>query len=74
MIVFMLISPLVVASCASKGICRVSKTATGVIMGNGGAIEVSREAGSTILDLCSGMISDQRKLQFLQAYLKGQYQ
>ncbi|WP_226020023.1 lysis protein [Serratia symbiotica] len=57
-----------------KGTCSVSKTATGASMGNGSAIEVSREAGSTVLDIRSGMISDQRKLQFLQAYLKGQCQ
>lgn len=57
-----------------KGTCSVSKTATGAGMGNGSAIEVSREAGSTVLDIRSGMISDQRKLKFLQAYLKGQCQ
>lgn len=38
-------------------------------MGDATAIELSREAGSTVLDIRSGIVSDQVKLRYLQNYV-----
>lgn len=55
-----------------KGTCSVSATTVSSCMGNGSAIGVSRETGSIVFDIRSGMISDQQKLRFLQEYVKTQ--
>lgn len=57
-----------------KGTCRMSEASTSSRVGNGGTIEVSRETGSTIFDIRSGIISDQQKLRFLQEYVRQQCQ
>ncbi|PIJ70543.1 hypothetical protein BL250_13750 [Erwinia sp. OLTSP20] len=55
-----------------KGTCKLSETTASSSMGNGSTIEVSRETGSTVFDIRSGIISDQQKLRFLQEYVKKQ--
>ncbi|CAK9884746.1 MAG: hypothetical protein XXXJIFNMEKO3_01138 [Candidatus Erwinia impunctatus] len=55
-----------------KGTCKLSETTASSGMGNGSTIKVSREAGSTVFDIRSGIISDQQKLKFLQEYVKTQ--
>lgn len=41
-------------------------------MGDGAAIELNRGAGQIVFDIRAGVISDQQKLRFLQAYVKTQ--
>ena len=55
-----------------KGTCKLSETTASSGMGNGSAIEVSRETGQAVLDIRSGIISDQTKLRFLRNYVSTQ--
>jgi len=53
------------------GKCEASATTSGS-MGNAGTIELSSGAGSNVLDIRAGIISDQSKVRYLQQYIKEQ--
>lgn len=53
------------------GKCEASAT-TSSSMGNAGAIELSSGAGSNVLDIRAGIISDQSKVRYLQQYITEQ--
>lgn len=53
------------------GQCEAS-AATSSSMGNAGAIELSSGAGSNVLDIRAGIISDQSKVRYLQQYIREQ--
>ena len=44
-------------------------TATGSV-GDGASVELSERAGSTVWDIRAGMIRDQKKLEYLQGYVR----
>ncbi|ELG2870201.1 lysis protein, partial [Salmonella enterica] len=55
--------------------CPVSgkdKTATTSSVGNGATVELSADAEQNVLDIRAGIISDQEKLRYLQAYVRTQ--
>ncbi|EAQ1150916.1 lysis protein, partial [Salmonella enterica] len=41
-------------------------------VGNGATVELSADAGQNVLDIRAGIISDQEKLRYLQAYVRTQ--
>jgi len=53
------------------GGCKVETSVTGS-MGNAGTVELSPGAGSNILDIRAGIISDQAKVRYLQQYITEQ--
>ncbi|EIR5472840.1 lysis protein, partial [Salmonella enterica] len=48
------------------------KTATTGGVGNGATVELSADAEQNVLDIRAGIISDQEKLRYLQAYVRTQ--
>lgn len=57
---------------ADLATCQLSKSASSSAgsVGNATQIELTRTAGQNILDIRSGIISDQAKLEYLQGYVK----
>ncbi|EDS7035908.1 lysis protein, partial [Salmonella enterica subsp. enterica serovar Oranienburg] len=58
-----------------RGKCPVSgsgKTTTTGGVGNAATVELSAGAGQNVLDIRAGIISDQEKLKYLQAYVRTQ--
>lgn len=53
------------------GKCEAISTTSGSV-GNAGAIELSPGAGSNVLDIRVGIISDQSKVRYLQQYIREQ--
>lgn len=53
------------------GKCEASAAIPGS-MGNAGTIELSSGAGSNVLDIRAGIISDQSKVRYLQQYIREQ--
>ncbi|EJW5532084.1 lysis protein [Salmonella enterica] len=59
-----------------KGRCTVPASATPASagsVGNAATVELSTVAGQNVLDIRSGIISDQAKLKYLQEYIREQY-
>ncbi|WP_239004226.1 lysis protein [Salmonella enterica] len=59
-----------------EGRCTVpttAKTASTSRVGNAATIELSRTAGQNVLDIRSGISSDQEKLKYLQEYIRKSY-
>ncbi|ECR9025036.1 lysis protein [Salmonella enterica] len=58
-----------------KGRCTVpasTTTASPGSVGNAATVELSRDSGQNVLDIRSGIISDQAKLKYLQEYVRTQ--
>ncbi|MFZ4835872.1 lysis system i-spanin subunit Rz [Rouxiella sp. Mn2063] len=57
---------------ADLATCQLSKATTSGTgsLGNATQVELTRTAGQNILDIRSGIISDQAKLEYLQGYVK----
>ncbi|AXC64874.1 TPA: lysis protein [Salmonella enterica subsp. enterica serovar Newport] len=58
-----------------KGRCTVpasTETASTSRVGNAATIELSPDSGQNVLDIRSGIISDQEKLKYLQEYIRTQ--
>ncbi|MBD2786308.1 lysis protein [Xenorhabdus sp. DI] len=53
-----------------KATCPVPETTPPGSMGDGTAVELTREAGSTVLDIREDIINDRAKLSYLQGYIK----
>lgn len=53
------------------GKCEAIATTSGSV-GNAGTIELSPGAGSNVLDIRAGIISDQSKVRYLQQYIREQ--
>ncbi|WP_426576697.1 lysis protein [Xenorhabdus stockiae] len=49
--------------------CPVSETTSSVSLGDATTVELSRETGSTVLDIREGIINDRAKLRYLQEYV-----
>ncbi|HFZ9108555.1 TPA: lysis protein [Salmonella enterica subsp. diarizonae serovar 50:k:z35] len=59
-----------------EGRCTVpttAKTASASRVGNVATVELSRTAGQNVLDIRSGISSDQEKLKYLQEYIRKSY-
>ena len=48
----------------------VSDTASASSVGNGASVELSERAGSAVWDIRAAMIRDQKKLEYLQGYVR----
>lgn len=57
------------SGCSANSNTSGGNTGTGSV-GNGAAVELSKTAGLTILDIRAGIISDQAKLTYLQRYVR----
>jgi len=57
------------SGCNSSANASGGNSGTGSV-GDGAAVELTTEAGRTVLDLRQGIISDQAKLTYLQSYVK----
>ncbi|MGG5964886.1 lysis protein [Salmonella enterica] len=58
-----------------KGRCTVpasTETASASRVGNAATVELSPDSGQNVLDIRSGIISDQEKLKYLQEYVRTQ--
>jgi len=55
-----------------QGTSGMPKATASSCVGDGASIELNRGVGQTVLDIRAGMINDQQKLRFLQAYVKTQ--
>ncbi|MDC9598763.1 lysis protein [Xenorhabdus anantnagensis] len=53
-----------------KAVCPVPKTVTATSLGDATPVELTRETGSTVLDIREGIINDRAKLSYLQDYVK----
>ncbi|WP_338804436.1 lysis protein [Xenorhabdus griffiniae] len=53
-----------------KATCPVSETVASSSVGATTAVELTRETGSTVLDIREGIINDRAKLSYLQDYIK----
>ncbi|EKM5283432.1 lysis protein [Salmonella enterica] len=59
-----------------KGRCTVPASTTSArpgSVGNAATVELSRDSGQNILDIRTGIISDQAKLRYLQQYITEQH-
>ncbi|MDE9537403.1 lysis protein, partial [Xenorhabdus bovienii] len=52
-----------------KAICPVLETTSSRGMGDATTVELTGEAGSTVLDIREGIINDRAKLRYLQDYV-----
>ncbi|HFW5273488.1 TPA: lysis protein [Salmonella enterica subsp. enterica serovar Bullbay] len=58
-----------------EGRCTVpttAKTASTSRVGNAATVELTPDSGQNVLDIRAGIISDQAKLRYLQAYIRAQ--
>ncbi|WP_323872934.1 lysis system i-spanin subunit Rz [Xenorhabdus doucetiae] len=53
-----------------KARCPVRETAPSGSLGDGASVELTGEAGSTVLDIREDIINDRAKLKYLQGYIK----